>query len=60
MAMLKAHDVRVRDVGILVDLVRIMGRDATLGRERELRDDIHNFLLLVAVGFLALLTLSRR
>ena len=46
MAMLQAHYMRISYVGVLVNLVRIVGRDTTLGGERELCDDVDNLRLL--------------
>lgn len=40
MAVFQAHDVRIRNVGILVYLVRIMSRDATLSSKTKLCDDV--------------------
>ena len=45
MTVLEAHDVRVRDVSVLIDFVRIVGRDSALSRKRELCDDVDNLLL---------------
>ena len=41
-AVAQVQHVWVGQVGILIDLVRIMRCDATLGREGELSDDIMN------------------
>ena len=43
MAMLEAHNMWVGDVGVLVDLVRVVRGDAALGRKGELCNDVHNF-----------------
>ena len=58
-AVLEAHDVGVGDVGVLVDFVRVVRRNAALGREGELRDNIHDFLGLRArLAFVSLLALA--
>lgn len=44
-AVLQAHDVRVGNIGVLVDFVRVVRRDAALGGKRELGDDVDNLLL---------------
>ena len=56
MTVLEAHDVRVRDVSVLIDFVRIVGRDSALSRKRELCDDVDNLLLarITCDSFLAL------
>ena len=46
MAMLQNHYMRISYVGVLINLVRIVGRDTTLGSERELCDDVYNLRLL--------------
>ena len=38
----------IRHVGILVDLVGVVGRDTSLGGERELCDDV-DYLWLLAI-----------
>ena len=60
-AMLQTHNVWVSNVGILVDLVGVMGRDTSLGRKRELCDDIHDFLLFCGATcpFFLFLTFTR-
>jgi hypothetical protein len=42
--------VRVSDVGILVDFVRVVGRDAALRCERKLGNDVNYLLLIVLAG----------
>ena len=44
-AMLQAHDVRRRDVGVLVRLVRIVRGNAAFCREREFSDDVTDLVL---------------
>ena len=46
-AVLQTHDVWVGHVGILVDLVGVVGRDPTLCCERELRNYVHYLVLVV-------------
>ena len=41
-AMAQVQHMWVSQIGILIDLVRVMCCDATLGREGELSDDIMN------------------
>ena len=48
MAMLQAHYMRIRHVCVLVDLVGVVGRDATFGGERKLCDDV-DYLWLLAI-----------
>lgn len=45
MTVLQAHDVWRGDVGVLVCLVGVVGRDATLGRKRELGDNVADLVL---------------
>ena len=48
MAMLQAHYMGIRHVCVLVYLVGIVGRDTSLGGERELCDDV-DYLWLLAI-----------
>ena len=57
-AMFQAHDVRGRDVRILIRLVRVVRRYTALGRERELRHHVA-YLVLLGLG-LRLATSGRR
>ena len=41
-AMLQLQQVWVRQVRVLIDLVRVVGRDASLRRKRKLRHHIGN------------------
>lgn len=41
------HDVRVRQVGVLVDLERIVRRNTTLGGKRKLRNDVGQLFCLL-------------
>ena len=58
-AVLETHNVGVGDVGVLVDLVGVVRRDAALGREGELGDDVDDFLGLTArLAFVSLFALA--
>ena len=48
MAMLQAHYMRISYVGVLVNLVRVVSRDTTLGGKGELCDDV-DYLWLLAI-----------
>lgn len=46
MAVLQTHDMRIRNVRILVNFVRVVGRDTSFGGKRELRYYIYYLLLI--------------
>ena len=46
MAVLQTHDMRIRHVRILVNFVRVVGRDTSFGGKRELRDYIYDLMLI--------------
>ena len=52
MAVLEAQDVRVGDIGVLVYLVRVVGRDTTFRSEGELRDDVEYLIRASRLAFL--------
>lgn len=49
MAVLQAHDVRRRDVGILISLVGVVSSNSSFCSEREFCDNIANFLWLTGI-----------
>ena len=55
-AMAQVQHVWVGQIGILIDLVRVMCCDATLGREGELSDDIMNCVRVPLISSTSLLT----
>ena len=46
MAVLQTHDMRIRNVRILVNFVRVVGRDTSFGGKRELRNYIYDLMLI--------------
>ena len=46
MAVLQTHDMWIRHVRILVNFVRVVGRDTSFGGKRELRDYIYDLMLI--------------
>lgn len=57
MTMLQSHNMWIRHIRILVHFVRIVRRYASFCGERELCDDVDNFVL-VSCSFLAVLRLA--
>lgn len=55
-AVLEAHNVRRRDIGILISLVWVVCRNTALGSERELRHNVADLVLGLAARLALLMT----
>ena len=60
MAVLQAHNVWRRDVGILIRLIRVVCRNASLGRKRKLGNDVADLVLARLLFIISLRRLIRR